>query len=298
MSRWILLLAPSLLTALVLAACSATPAAETGEPRLLAINSAENATLPAPTATLKVASLNIAHGRGASINQMLVSTDAIRQNLDLIASFLQDNTIHVAALQEADAPSSWSGNFDHTGYLATGAGYPWWIQASHASVGVADYGTAILSSAPIQVAARLDFTPSPPTAGKGFTIAEIRWQPPEHGAVTIDVISIHMDFSRKSVREQQLQELSDTLSDRRNPVILMGDFNSETLAEQLVSNAAENVRGLHTWQDIDHPQYSYKQKRLDWIIVSGELEFVDYTTATEVLSDHRAVVATLRLRSQ
>ncbi|MEH6586390.1 MAG: endonuclease/exonuclease/phosphatase family protein [Halioglobus sp.] len=298
MTRCTLLLAPSLLTALVLAACSATPAAETGEPQLLAINSTDNATVPAPAATLKVASLNIAHGRGDSINQLLVSTDAIRQNLDLIANFLQDNTIHIAALQEADAPSSWSGNFDHTGYLAAGAGYPWWIQASHASVGVADYGTAILSSAPIQVAARLDFTPSPPTAGKGFTVAEIRWDPPGNAAVTIDVISIHMDFSRKSVREQQLQELSDTLNGRTNPVILMGDFNSETLAEQLVSNTAENERRLHTWSKSDEPHYSYKQKRLDWIIVSGELEFVDYTTATDVLSDHRAVVASLRLSTQ
>ena len=297
MAKWILLLAIPVAALLVLGACSGTPTVETGEPQQLRINKVESASMPAPGDVLRVASLNIAHGRGDSLNQLLVSKDSIRKNLGFIANFLREQEIHLAALQEVDAPSGWSGNFDHAEYLAVDAGYRWWIQASHASLGIANYGTAILSSVPIELAARLDFTPSPPTAGKGFTVAEILWQPPGHAAVTIDVVSIHMDFSRKSVREQQLQELSDTLKGRSNPLILMGDFNSETLADRLVREAAENERQLHTWIHGDNSLNSYKEKRLDWIIVSGDLEFVDYTAATAVLSDHRAVIAKLRLRT-
>lgn len=296
MHKWAFLTVTSACFITTLVACAGVPAAETGTPQLLTINKAESATMPAPNSTLRVASLNIAHGRGDSLNQMLVSNGAIRQNLESIASFLQKNEIHVAALQEVDAPSAWSGNFDHANYIAKRAGYGWWIQASHASLGIADYGTGIFASAPISAAARLDFTPSPPTAGKGFTVAEIQWHRPGQTATVIDVISLHMDFSRKSVRERQTEELDAALKNRTNPLILMGDFNSETLAERLVQNAAENKRLLHAWPGEDDLHYSYKNKRLDWIIISGELEFLDYSTATDILSDHRAVVAKLRLR--
>ncbi|MEP5567713.1 MAG: endonuclease/exonuclease/phosphatase family protein [Halioglobus sp.] len=281
---------------ITLTACAGTSVADIGDPQLLPVNKIDPAKMPAPSDTLKVASLNIAHGRGDGLNQLLVSTNTIRGNLDKIASFMQDNEIHVAALQEVDAPSLWSGNFDHADYVAQQAGYGWWIQASHASLGIADYGTAVLSTAPISAAARLDFTPSPPTAGKGFTVAEVQWQRPDQSIIVIDVVSLHMDFSRKSVRERQSEELDNTLKNRTNPLILMGDFNSETLADRLVKNAAENKRLLHAWTGNDEPHYSYKKKRLDWIIISGELEFLDYSTATDILSDHRAVVASLRFR--
>ncbi|MEP1470136.1 MAG: endonuclease/exonuclease/phosphatase family protein [Halieaceae bacterium] len=279
-----------------LTACSATPVENTGASQLLAINIIDNAAASAPSNILKVASLNIAHGRGDSLNQLLVSSNTIQENLDSIADFLQKHDVHVAALQEVDAPSSWSGKFDHAEHIATQANYRWWIQASHASLGIADYGTAIVSSMPITAAGQLDFTPSPPTAGKGFTVAEVQWQRPGVNAITVDVVSLHMDFSRKSVRERQVEELDQTLKKRTNPLILMGDFNSEVLAEELVNSGPENKRRLHTWPADSDPHYSYKKKRLDWIIISGELEFVDYTTAKETLSDHHAVVASLRLR--
>jgi endonuclease/exonuclease/phosphatase family metal-dependent hydrolase len=36
-------------------------------------------------------------------------------------------------------------------------------------------------------------------------------------------------------------------------------------------------------------------RRLDWILISPEFEFVEYRTLPDVISDHRAVVATLKL---
>ena len=281
---------------IMLTACGSTPEKHTGKPQTLPINTLESSSPGVPSNTLRVASLNIAHGRGESFNQLFVSSSAIRGNLDSIALFLAKNNIHIAALQEVDAPSSWSGNFDHARHIATEAGYRWWIQASHASMYIADYGTAVVSSMPLTAAQRLDFTPSPPTAGKGFTLAEVLWSMPDATEITVDVISLHMDFSRKSVRVKQIEELERALQERTNPLILMGDFNSEILAERLINSAKDNKRRLHTWPADSVPHYSYKKKRLDWIIVSGELEFVDYTTAEETLSDHRAIVASLRMR--
>ena len=284
-----------LLTALLFLTACAAGLARTGEPRLLAINEQEIHPSNGPSDILRVASLNLAHGRGDALNQLLVSKQGTVSNLDKIALFLDREAIDVVALQEADADSAWSGDFDHTRYLADASGYRWWVQGSHARLGIANYGTAIMSALPMTAAASHDFSPSPPTARKGFTVAEILWRTPQGEQQVIDVISLHMDFSRKSVRAQQLAELSDTMHRRNNPVIIMGDFNSEALAGMLVARAADNARHLHTWEDDAGAQATYKAKRLDWIIVSGELEFVDYRAAADGLSDHRAVIATVRL---
>lgn len=286
-----------MLALIVLSGCS-TGLTEPSEPRKLTIHTLPAAAAVTPRNKLRLATLNVAHGRGEALNQLLVGKASIEQNLDTIGSFLQRETIDIVALQEADAASAWSGNFDHSRYLAEAAGYPWWIQDSHAELGVASYGTAILSALPVTAAGGRHFSPSPPTARKGFTVAEIQWQTEDGQDYTVDVISIHMDFSRKSVRTQQLEELDETMRNRSNPVILMGDFNSEALASRLVARAAESERRLHTWDTGAAAQPTYKNKQLDWIILSDELEFVDYRTAPDVLSDHRAVIATVRINPQ
>ena len=49
---------------------------------------------------------------------------------------------------------------------------------------------------------------------------------------------------------------------------------------------APEAKGLNTF-----PLFN---RRLDWILISPELDFVDYRTLSDVVSDHRPVVATLR----
>jgi endonuclease/exonuclease/phosphatase family metal-dependent hydrolase len=71
-----------------------------------------------------VATLNLAHGRKDSLNQLLLWTSTIKENLNDIADVLGQHKPHVVALQEADAASFWSGSFDHVEYLASNAHYP------------------------------------------------------------------------------------------------------------------------------------------------------------------------------
>ena len=279
-------------------ACAGTPTLEPGTLTELSVQKTQGATRAHQGNILTVATLNVAHGRGDSLNQLLVSREDTLANLAAIGKFLRQQKIHVAALQEADAPSWWSGSVEQTALIAEHGGFAYWAQASHASLGVADYGTALLSTVPVEVAASLNFSPSPPTAQKGFTVGELHWQQEDGSEVVLDVVSIHMDFSRKSVRQQQLAELDQALQRRLNPLILMGDFNSETLAAQLMQSAADNSRLLHTYSSAGRDLSTYKNKRLDWIIISGELEFIDYRTETTVLSDHRAVIATVSLKKQ
>lgn len=247
--------------------------------------------------TLKVLSLNLAHGRKDAWHQILLSRDTIQANLDEVARVLQEERPDVVALQEADAPSLWSGQFHHVAYLAQRAGIPHFVHGEHVARLKLAYGTALVSRHCVHDPLSHRFTPSRPTPSKGVVACAIQW--PGRPGFWVDVVSVHLDFSRKSVRTRQARELIDRLADRRHPRVLMGDFNCgfgpkdttlRLLTEELDLRAHE--------PEAEHlMSFPTLRKRLDWILVSPEFDFVEYRTLPHVLSDHRAVVATLRLNS-
>jgi endonuclease/exonuclease/phosphatase family metal-dependent hydrolase len=243
--------------------------------------------------TLKVVSLNLAHGRKKSFNQIFLSVETIKNNLDDIADFLKKEFPDIVTLQEADAPSNWSGNFNHVEYLAKRAGYNWYLHGIHSESFLGNYGTAILSRLPITKGFRYDFRPTPPSMQKGFTVAEIlvRGTPGTKDELLIDVVSIHLDFSRKSKRILQMLELEKGLAGRNNPVIIMGDFNTSWDSEDKLLQKLINSRKLKVYSPEAENLNTYKSKRLDWIFISDCLDFKNYYSANDVVSDHRVVVS-------
>lgn len=279
-----------------LLSCSSTPQGDLTEriqvPPVVVVPLASSESRAKDSLTL--VSVNLAHGRKSSLNQWLVSTGKTHNNLGDIAAFLRRNDADVVALQEADSPSPWSGKFHHVDYLAQQARFPFYVYTEHARLWMGNYGTAVLSKWPVASALGLTFASTPPTASKGFTLAQIQWPLGERKPALIDVVSVHLDFSRESVRIQQLDELVAVLRGRENPLIIMGDFNSEWLAERYLVDSIADKSALHVYQVSSEDLSTYKDKRLDWILVSKDLEFVSYRVATDVLSDHRAVVAQVR----
>jgi hypothetical protein len=91
--------------------------------------------------TLKVMTLNLAHGRKDGLNQLLKSAGAIHSNFEEIAVFLENAGADVVALQEADAPSFWSGSFDHVELLAGLAGYPFFESSNQTNSCIFSSGT-------------------------------------------------------------------------------------------------------------------------------------------------------------
>lgn len=271
------------------AACSQAPAT------VLSVIQPRSPQIAYHSDTLKVMSLNIAHGRKDGMNQLLLSGSTIRDNLDDIAAVLIESGADIVALQEADAPSRWSGNFDHIALLAEQADYAAVAHTPHASSWLFNYGTAILSHAAFTETLNYTFAPSPPTMNKGFTLAQIVWQPPGEARRTLllDVISVHLDFSRKQVRERQIREITRALDGRDNPTIILGDFNSDWLADELVVRALADDNKLKGYRPAaeDLGTYPSGNKRLDWILISDPLEFISYGVLPDVLSDHKAVVA-------
>jgi endonuclease/exonuclease/phosphatase family metal-dependent hydrolase len=253
------------------------------------------ATQPNTKDDINLVTLNLAHGRKVNLSQILTSEKQIKKNLTNISEFFVAVDGDVVALQEADLPSWWSGNFDHITHIAKRSDYGHSAHTAHVDNWFGKYGTAILSKHPISYAEGVTFSPSFPTTRKGFTLIEVEWQTTQ-GLVKLDVVSLHMDFLRESVRKQQLAELTEVLIVRDNPLAIMGDFNSADIAERLVASEIEH--NLHTYQASNSALSTYKNKRLDWIILSNDLQFNQFFVSPLVMSDHRAIVANISLVKQ
>jgi len=246
---------------------------------------------------LKVMTLNMAHGRGDSFHQLLQTTDTTLGNLDAIAVMLNREQPDVIALQEADGPSFWSGNFNHIAYLAERSPYSWAVNGRQVEGAGLAYGTALLSSFELQQPQAITFDPSLAMIRKGFVVSTIDW--PGQPDVKVDIVSVHLDFSSEFTRRQQARELIAVMQGRGHPMIVMGDLNTDwhhedstvrLLATELDLDAhSPGVQGLET--------FPLSGKRLDWILLSGELEFSSYRVVSDVLSDHRGVVAEVILNS-
>ena len=250
-----------------------------------------------PVPVLRVATLNLAHGRKDSLNQLFLWTSTIKENLNDIATVLSQHKPHVVSLQEADAASFWSGSFDHVEYLASHAHYPWRTHASNSESLFFSFGTALLSSLPLIETIKHTFESSPPTLNKGFVLAQIDW-PYGDGSKSrkVDIISVHLDFSRQAVREKQINEMIEILSVRMRPTIIMGDFNSDWLAEVSVVKEFVTKSRFLSYKPEAADYSTYKSKRLDWILISKDMEFVDYRVVPETLSDHAMVIAEIQFK--
>ena len=78
----------------------------------------EEGTHAIESGVIRVASLNIAHGRKDGRNQMLLREQTITNNLLEVAGLMDRSEADVIALQEVDAESRWSGKFNHLDLLS------------------------------------------------------------------------------------------------------------------------------------------------------------------------------------
>lgn len=251
-----------------------------------------------PDDTIQVLSLNISHGRNTALNQLLVSREQTYLNLDKIATLLGEVAPDVVAFQEADAPSRWSGDFDHVAYLAEQSGFPCFVHGRHSATWISRYGTALLSHSRPGEAESVRFSPSWPSKQKGFVFAMYEWAV-EQRYVQLTVVSVHFDFMRASVRDQQVSELIARLSAIDGPLIIMGDLNSQWAQESSQVQALANKMNLSAFSPESGSLGTYKDpagKRLDWILISPELEFAEYEVLPEIVADHFAVYAEIAYR--
>ena len=114
--------------------------------------------------------------------------------------------------------------------------------------------------------------------------------------MVIDVVSVHLEPLRSAIRQRQAAEVITFLRDRNRPLVIMGDLNTEWDHEDgVLQNLVEELElTVFVPEHEDAVTYPRLGRRLDWILISRELEFVKLKILVDEVSDHRAVVAELR----
>jgi len=239
--------------------------------------------------------MNVGHGRGNGFHQLTQSSAAIAVNYDNIVTLLNLESPDVVALQEIDAPSFWSGNFNHVDYLAERGGFSFSVRASHVELPGLSYGTALLSKLALKNPVAVTFKPPLTTVPTGFIMSTVCF--PGREDVEIEVVSVHLDFLSETIRKKQVDELLSLLRARKKPAIIMGDLNTEWSAQDSVVRHLTDTLGFKAYQpeNTDLITFPLLGKRLDWILLSADLEIASYLVVGSGLSDHNAVMAVVAL---
>ncbi len=248
--------------------------------------------------SLRLLTLNVSHGRNTAVNQFLVGKKKTYANLDAIAELLDFVGADVVALQEADAPSRWSGRFDHVDYVAEQANYPCVVHGLHSQSWMSTYGTALLARIEMLEPASIQFQPSPPSKQKGYVQADVLLQT-DTATQRLTLASVHFDFLSRNTRDSQVSEMVAGLSQTDGALIVLGDLNSEWQdGESHVQRLASELN-LQAFEPETDGFGTYKKpegKRLDWILISRDLEFRKYAVLPDIVADHFAVYAEVSFR--
>ncbi|MFE2276477.1 endonuclease/exonuclease/phosphatase family protein [Streptomyces sp. NPDC059454] len=243
---------------------------------------------------LRVATYNIHAGAGE--DQVF--------DLDRTAAALRDLHADVIGLQEVDV--HWGARSDFTDEARVLAGKlgmrvffaPIYDLDPAAGDGERrQFGVAVLSRHPVLAAENHEITrlstqtPDPvPAPAPGFAevVVEVR-------GARVHVYTTHLDYrADPSVREAQVADMLGVLAADRGPKILVGDFNAEATAPELaplwerLRDAAPDGGG--TYPAVD------PVKRIDLVTVSPDIRVSGARTVAAEASDHRPVVADLKVR--
>jgi endonuclease/exonuclease/phosphatase family metal-dependent hydrolase len=250
---------------------------------------------------IRVATLNMAHGRKDGRNQMLLGEDTIRSNLVEVAGLMDRSEADVIALQEVDAESRWSGKFNHLDFLSANSAYVCTYHGLHASGWLYDFGTALLARRPFHGSFGHSFEPSWPTTTKGFSFASLDWNPggalpgPGWGELCFRAPRL---FRAARCAAQQIDEMVAELSLIEGPMVMMGDFNTDwQTTDSSLKYLAEQMN-LSVFQP--HATgclpTATRAPALTGFSFPDDLEFSRYSVFPDVVSDHYAVAAEIVLK--
>jgi endonuclease/exonuclease/phosphatase family metal-dependent hydrolase len=259
--------------------------------------------------TLRVLTLNIAHGRGLSTYQGFHTARGIERSLKRVAHLLNQVGADIVALQEVDEDSHWNRRIHLLDSIQKQTEY------SHAYLGVHNrragklplaYGNGLLTRFPIVHAEHTAFGRAS-LGEKGFMCAEL--QTP-HGI--LPVVNLHLDFRSRVRRIEQIERLIQFLDDKKytregtphlSPIVC-GDFNSRS------GKPGDAVRHLFTYL---HDQCEYalcptgRKSRtfpslapvhgLDFIFVPPSYKVRSSEVLRSYVSDHRPVLIDLDILS-
>ena len=262
---------------------------------------------------LKVASYNIAHGRGGQYgakNWRHKTEKDLIAHLDRIAEQIKTEDPDVILLNETDVSSGWSFNINQAVYIGKRCGYPYLLAQPNMVVSFPFYhlsfGNAILSKYPIQNEQFIAFPPHSKledifAGNHDAFFCELKL--PSGG---IGIFGIHFEYRSESIRVRCAEVIAEMCSKTAFPIIVLGDFNSTPpgLPKSQLSQNGKNtmsfllnekgfVSCLNGKKAFTFPS-EHPDRLIDWIIGKGIDKFSNSKIVKSDLSDHLMIVTEVK----
>lgn len=268
--------------------------------------------VPGPSARLRVACYNVAHGRGTARSNRDGGNRARRlARLDRIAELLRSIDADVVVLNEVDFDSTWSHSVNQARYLAEKSGYAYRAEQRNLDFRILAwtwrFGNAVLSKHPIAGARVVDLpgysTWETALAGKKrAVICDVLV-----GDETVRVIGAHLSHRSEALRVRSAALLADVAAQGALPTIVAGDLNSTPPDFPRSAGDENGNNAIKTFDDSGRfrrsPSTGPLAERdltfhsadprsvIDWILIPRDWRFLQYRVNPSQLSDHRPVYA-------
>ena len=263
--------------------------------------------------SFRIATWNIAHGRGAGDSNWEEGGAEKRKRLEQIAAEIRKFDADVVILNEVDFSATWSGGFDQAELIAKRAGYPICIKQANLDFGFIFgrwyFGNVILSRLPTSNERVVELQPLAEwesqlvghKRGLSCTI-EVSQQR------SLSVVGLHLESRGEPIRVKQINDVARHAGQLVSPLIIAGDLNT---TPGHFPNSKTNSDGVNAFDKlIEQTEFSFSPDSvdgtqsltysstnptslIDWILISHELRLVEQEIIDSQLSDHRPVVATV-----
>lgn len=273
--------------------------------------------VPAPPVsfegTLRLATFNIAHGRGTNDTTNWSNAEDRHERLLQISRLMREHA-DIVVLNEVDFDASWTAHENQAQFLARHAGYPHVMEQRNFDVSLPFYrlrfGNALLSRFPIRSA---QFVKLPPRSdwenrlagSKQGSLVDIQL----NNEVTLRFFVTHLEWRDETTRSQSGEILSPLISESPLPFFCLGDFNctptmaaagSEPVNETTLDTLLR-IGGVKAFRSppLSPDEFTYSSWQpaigIDWILIPKDWEFDNLDVLDVELSDHRPVFATVRM---
>ncbi len=310
-----LLFALAALFTLVLGPYIVSRVRSTGRQIRLRSHSVKSKTSTEPVTNIRVLTYNIAHGRGATDDNWEGTVAEKRKRIEEIARLIAEAEADVVVLNEVDFSSTWSGHQNQAEAIALGAGFPYWVEQRNLDFrlvyGSWKFGNAVLSRFAITDTETLEFpalwSMERILAGcKQGVVCTLQLSREQQ----IRVLAIHLEHRSEDVRVLSAKKIVEAVESSEVPLIAVGDFNStpHSFPKTERSTRGQNAMDLllksrrfepHTQEMPTQNEMTYSSTVptcvIDWILIPVDWRFAGYRIVASQLSDHRPVVADLRL---
>ena len=271
--------------------------------------------------SLTILAYNIAHGRGPTGGNWDGPVADDRKRIGEIAELIRQHNPDVVVLNEVDFNATWSGHQNQAAAIAEQAGFPYRVEQRNLDCrflyGSWRFGNALLSWFPIVEAEPIDYPVLNRwehllAGSKQGCVCTLQVSPTQQ----MCIFPIHLEVRSEEIRVASVEEII-RVADRSNlPTVFAGDFNSSPsgfpLARRTVTNenamdvlvSSRVVRipqkpvadALPTEQEMTFAA-NQPDRVIDWILPTSHFACEKYRVLNAELSDHRAVLAELRIRS-